>query len=223
MICKVCVNLNTSKSKLLANRSVAVAVLASAVLFGAASSAAASQGKAADSKENPQTLVIKEFEDRVNAYMALHKKMESAVPAPKTTSNPEKIDVGKDNLLIAIRGARRDAKPGDIFGSAAPLFRQWIQQDAKNRTARDVHAAKEEVPKHDPLTVNSEYPEKAPVATVPPLLLKQLPPLPQGLEYRFMGRDLILHDAKANLIVDFLNDAEPTVLRNKTNPNPVRK
>jgi len=213
--------LNKSISKLLAISSVGLILLTWTVLPGAASSASAaeSQAKPADGNANPQTLVIKEFDTRVKDYMALHKKMESAVPAPKPTGSPEKIDVGKDSLLLAIRGARRDAKPGDIFGSAAPLFRQWIKEDAKNRTTRDVHAAKEEVPKRDPVTVNSEYPEKAPVATVPPLLLKRLPPLPEGLEYRFMGRDLILYDAKANLIVDILNDADPAVLRNKTNPN----
>ena len=37
--------------------------------------------------------------------------------------------------------------------------------------------------------------------------------LPDGLEYRFMGRDLILRDTKANLIVDVLHEAVPTVGR----------
>jgi hypothetical protein len=51
------------------------------------------------------------------------------------------------------------------------------------------------------------------LATVPPLLLLRLPKLPEGLEYRFMGRDLILHDTTANIIVDFLRAAAPTVPR----------
>ena len=52
-----------------------------------------------------------------------------------------------------------------------------------------------------------------PLATVPPLILNRLQPLPDGLEYRFMGRDLILRDSKANLIVDFVHEAVPTIGR----------
>jgi hypothetical protein len=36
------------------------------------------------------------------------------------------------------------------------------------------------------------------------MLLDVLPRLPEELEYRFVGRDLILRDVKANLIVDFI-------------------
>ena len=61
--------------------------------------------------------------------------------------------------------------------------------------------------------INADYPEKAPLATVPPLILRRLPTLPDGLEYRFMRRDLILRDSKANLIVDFVHEAVPTIGR----------
>ena len=42
--------------------------------------------------------------------------------------------------------------------------------------------------------------------TFPPLLLQALPRLPDDLEYRFMGRDLIIRDGRTNLIVDYLSD-----------------
>jgi hypothetical protein len=38
---------------------------------------------------------------------------------------------------------------------------------------------------------------------MPPLLLAELPPLPEEVEYRFVGSDLILRDVQASLIVDF--------------------
>lgn len=212
-----------SVSKLLANRSGALVALISAVVLWAASSSVAAQGQTHQAQANPQTLVIKEFEARVKGYMALQKKMESAVPALSPTSKPEKIEVGKNTLAIAMQGARREAKPGDIFGSAAPLIREWIRQDAKNRTTRQVYAVMEEVPKQNPPAVNAEYPKTADVATVPPLLLMKLPPLPEGLEYRFMGRALILYDAKANLIADFMHDAVPSLLKKKADPNILRK
>jgi hypothetical protein len=56
------------------------------------------------------------------------------------------------------------------------------------------------------LAVNAPYPSAAPLSTVPPSLLLKLPPLPDALEYRFVGRNLILWDTKANLIVDILPD-----------------
>jgi hypothetical protein len=40
-------------------------------------------------------------------------------------------------------------------------------------------------------------------------VLLKLPPLPKDLEYRFLGRDLILLDIHANLIVDFIPAAIP--------------
>ena len=62
----------------------------------------------------------------------------------------------------------------------------------------------QEVPRNTRPRVNADYPDTAALATVPPLILKRLQRLPDGLEYRFMGRDLILRDTKANLIVDVL-------------------
>ena len=42
-------------------------------------------------------------------------------------------------------------------------------------------------------------------------LLRKLPDLPPELEYRIVGRHLILRDVKANLIVDVLRDVVPTI------------
>ena len=44
---------------------------------------------------------------------------------------------------------------------------------------------------------------------VPPGLLLTLPELPKGLEYRFVGRDLILLDTEPGLIVDFIPEVLP--------------
>ena len=44
---------------------------------------------------------------------------------------------------------------------------------------------------------------------MPPDVLKALPPLPESLEYRFVGDSLILLDPHAHIIVDFLPNALP--------------
>jgi hypothetical protein len=60
-----------------------------------------------------------------------------------------------------------------------------------------------------PLRINGLYPDAVPVATVPSQVLKTLPPLPEELEYRFVGNSLILLDRQARLIVDYLSGAVP--------------
>jgi hypothetical protein len=163
-------------------------------------------GAAADDV-NATGAAVKAFMDRVKEYTALQKKAENGLPKLTGDDNPSKIEANQAAVAARIKLARPGAKPGELFGDAAPMFKAIIRKDAKFRTARDSRAAMEEVPKYDPPKVNAPYPEKAPLATVPPLLLDQFPRLPEGLEYRFMGNDLILRDVKANLIADFINEA----------------
>ena len=42
--------------------------------------------------------------------------------------------------------------------------------------------------------VNGRYPDNVPVSTMPPPVLQTLPKLSEGLEYRFVGDDLIILD-----------------------------
>ena len=153
------------------------------------------------------------FSERVTPISHCRRRLRARLTAQKQTSDPEKIKAHVTELAEGIRAARADAKPGDVFAGAAEQFRASIRQDSKERSSRDKFAAMQEVPKRTPPRVNADYPETAALATVPPLILTRLPRLPDGLEYRFMGRDLILRDTKANLIVDLVPDAVPTAGR----------
>ena len=57
------------------------------------------------------------------------------------------------------------------------------------------------------LKVNAEYPEGTPLATTPPNVLQALPKLPDGLEYRFVGKNLLIRDVDANIVVDYMPQA----------------
>ena len=46
-------------------------------------------------------------------------------------------------------------------------------------------------------------------STVPPQVLLSLPKLPEELEYRFVGRHVILLDVHAHTIADFIDNAFP--------------
>jgi hypothetical protein len=59
------------------------------------------------------------------------------------------------------------------------------------------------------LTINGRYPDSIPVSTVPPQVLAVLPQLPSELEYRFIGTTLILLDARAHIIVDYMTGVLP--------------
>ena len=164
---------------------------------------------------NPKAAAIKGFLDRVNEYVGLQKKVDDGLPKLTGNDSPSKIEAHQAAMSGRIKIARASAKRGDIFGSAEPVLMAVIREDAYLRSLREARAAMEEVPKFDPPAVNTAYPEKAALATVPPLLLDALPKLPDGLEYRFMGNDLILRDTKANLIVDFINNAAPLAAKTK--------
>jgi hypothetical protein len=83
----------------------------------------------------------------------------------------------------------------------------------QNRDARA--AAKVGNPPNDPegsnprLAVNAVYPKSAPLSLMPPSVLLKLPRLPESLEYRFIGRTLILRDTVANIIVDYATEVAP--------------
>lgn len=164
----------------------------------------------AQPRVNVRAAAMQGFSARVQQYAALRHTLAKRLPRLSPGADPDTIEPRQRALADAIRAARREAKPGDVFGSAADQFRRVIQEDARKRTPRDAAAAMKEVPPQQPPHVNTEYPREAALATVPPLILLKLQRLPDGLEYRFMGRDLILRDADANLIVDFIADAVPT-------------
>jgi hypothetical protein len=146
----------------------------------------------------------------VKAYVALRDKIKASLTPPRPTHDPDELVIRQREFAREVRATRRLARQGDIFvPEVAPFLRQAIRDDFARRTPHERAAALQEVPAGLGLKVNDEYPKSVPLATVPPRLLAALPPLPDGLEYRFVGRRLILHDTLTNLVVDILEDAIP--------------
>jgi hypothetical protein len=183
-----------------------------ALLVGAFGIAAASVTAAARQEPpvNAYGAAVKAFRDRCDAYLALHQKAAGNVPPLKETSDPGKLTSREQALGEAIRQLRTDAKPGDLFGSdLSPYIRKAVQKDWKKRSAADRKAITEEVPPGTVADVNATYPSILPLATFPANMLAALPPLAEGLEYRLVGRHLIIRDVKANIIVDVLPNVLP--------------
>jgi hypothetical protein len=151
-----------------------------------------------------------EFQERVKKYLDAKKRAETIVPELEDTSDPKKITQRERALGDAVRAVRPDAKQGDLFSEQTTAeFRRVIEADFAKRTPADTTAVLEEVPARTIPHVNETYPPSLPLATVPPSLLLALPTLPDGLEYRFFGRHLIIRDVTANVIVDYIPNAIP--------------
>ncbi|HEY7291377.1 MAG TPA: hypothetical protein VH583_16185 [Vicinamibacterales bacterium] len=155
---------------------------------------------------------FKDFFDRVRAYMKIHDAADTRVPSLKETSDPKEVSGREKALANEIRVERAGAQQGDVFSpSAAKEIGTIVADDFKRRPLKEQKAILVEVPMKVPPAINTDYPTALPLATVPPTLLLELPTLPDALEYRFLGRHLILRDIKANLIVDFIPDVVPPV------------
>lgn len=153
------------------------------------------------------------FLERVDRYVALHRQLEGPLPPEIVTADTVALLAPRRALAEAIREARRDARQGDVFTPAtAQYFRRLIAEallrDRIGNVLAMVHDEEEDIVAIMP-SVNGDYPGGAPVSFMAPCILAALPPLPPELEYRFLGRDLILWDVHAGLIVDFMPRALP--------------
>jgi hypothetical protein len=164
-------------------------------------------------KEHPEkTPEYKEFLDRVQAFVSLRKSIESGLPALKPTDLPEMITAHQQALARKIREGRANAKPGDIFTeNAAKAFRRTAGEELRGPHGKGARATMRqgEPLKEIQLQVNEPYPDGVSFTTVPPSLLRKFPKLPDHLAYRIAGRDLILLDVEANLVIDKISDIIP--------------
>ena len=170
----------------------------------------------AGAKDDP---ALKPFEERLDAYVKLRKQAAEGVPPLKKNAAPADIQAHEVALAAVIRKARSGAQPGDILGpDVKPIISRVLKGTLKGVHNKDRRETiKEGNPKHERapgevepvIAVNAVYPTNAPLSTVPPSLLLRLPKLPKDLEYRFVGRTLILRDREANIIIDFLKEAVP--------------
>jgi hypothetical protein len=185
--------------------------LLSFAALAAVLSCSAESKRAETDNNNPDAPLLRDFQSRVEQYWDLHKKLQKEGPPMKETSDPAKINAAQDALTQNIREARKDARAGDIFTpEIRQLFRRLMYPELKGAEGADTkQAIKEDAPAPGSvdIKVNATYPESQPLPTVPANVLASLPRLPEGLEYRIVGRALILRDVDANLVVDFIPNA----------------
>lgn len=151
-----------------------------------------------------------DFNERLKPYLKLRGQAESKVPPLEGTKDPAKLTSRRDALANRIRATRASARQGDILGGAVAdclvaTTRRHLKADTAKRTAKEGNPVEEG--QGIKLAVNAPYRSDAPLSTMPPDLLADLPKLPKGLEYRFVGKALILYDSEARLIIDYVPNA----------------
>jgi hypothetical protein len=189
-------------------RRVLVSLVVAAVLI--TSVAAGQPAQRTDQPVNAQAAAMLDFQQRLEKYLALRTELSKKLTPLTPTASATDLVARQESLANAIRAARATARPGDLVPPlVADQIKQAILDDFKRRSAADERATFSEVPNAPRPTINRTYPMDAALPTVPPLLLLNLPRLPDNLQYRFYGRHVLLLDGDVQIIVDYIANVLP--------------
>ena len=183
----------------------------SSVAFGAPATFSSTATTASAQQDPVYEPAFRTFHDAVLEYVRLQRRIRTEVPALMVTSEPQRITDASDTLAAAIQRARRTAKKGDIINQAtASVIAERLRTALKGvDIATFVDGINDESKFRGQPRVHMRFPAAAPMATMPAALLEILPTLPDELEYRLVGRHLILRDRDAALVIDYVVDAIP--------------
>ena len=173
-------------------------ILLAGILLGQSSTAATPERIAAD------------LQGRAKQYLDFRKQV--AGSTPKSNSTPAKITSAQNDLANKIRVARAGATQGEIF---TPEITQYVRRQIASRLSgpdgKRIRASlRHAEPVNITLQINQSYPDNVPLQSTPPSLLISLPQLPTGLEYRLVGKELVIRDVDANIVVDYMANALPS-------------
>ena len=141
-----------------------------------------------------------DFIARIEEYLTLRRGLEQGLPPLTVTDNPAEILHAELALATRIRAARAGARQGDIFTREIRAdFRRVLLLETDSWTRA---AIMDENPGSFSSRINRTYPKEHSVSTVPANILAALPRLPDDIQYRFLGPHLVLHDIRANMILD---------------------
>lgn len=165
------------------------------------------QGGGTAAREEAAALAA--FEQSLQDYVAVQRRLARRTPVLQVTPDAARVKAAVTSLGQAMRRERAGARRGEVFtGPVAAVFQQRISSALRNF---DVVALKQEIDEDNEaglpkVVVNGPFPWNSGNA-IWPSMLAVLPQLPEGLEYRFVGTDLVLVDLRADLVIDILPGA----------------
>jgi hypothetical protein len=154
---------------------------------------------------------LKRFSEAVASYVAVRKKISSEIPPIRVTPKASEITAASDALARAVERARPNARQGSFFTpEIAAAMRRTLEGVLRQHDRAALLALINEEPAalRQP-SIHMRFPAGDILPTTPAVFLQALPPLPKELEYRFVGRNLILRDIDAALVLDYISPALP--------------
>jgi len=127
---------------------------------------------------------VSELTTSINRYLEVHRLLEDPMSSLTLCADPEQTARAREAHRRAIVEARVATPRGDIFTPRVATYIRRQLQMAMDQAWRAEADVKETA-------------------------LQRLPELPNELEYRFVGRDLVLLDLEIDLVVDVLPNALP--------------
>lgn len=154
---------------------------------------------------------IKRFDEAIAQYLALRQKLRTEVSGPARDSSSSQLNEASDALAASIQRARQNAAVGSICNElVAAVIKRRIADAVRTENLVAVLADIDDEGHGGPSPrLHLRLPVTEQMATMPPALLKVLPLLPKELEYRIVGRYLVLRDVDASLIIDYVPMAVP--------------
>jgi hypothetical protein len=163
----------------------------------------------------PFKTALQAYVDQTQPFRKIAAQEAEKVPGKATpdTGAEQSVRTRQNSLADALRTKLRPtAKQGDLVtaDTAAAITREI--QKAFNTAKRQLIL--DELAEQNSTPANASTPtvnQRLDAPRVPPRLMEILPPLPKQLEYDFVGRTLVLRDVDADVVVDYLPNALPTV------------
>ena len=155
---------------------------------------------------------LKEFQEEVAEYLELRRQLDKMLAPLPPKAPPERVHAYQLGLEKLLAAKRARSKEGDLFvRKVRPLLRRLIREILAGSGGRTLRAEiYDEAPGRTfRININTRYPSVLPLSTVPYRLLSALPPLPVEIQYRIVGRDLVLLDIDAQIVVDVLRNVVP--------------
>ena len=157
----------------------------------------------------PSPQATSQFQTNLQRYLSTTSGFREKL---RTSSSVSEIHHQRLQLADGIRQVRASAKQGEIFTpEVGAMFAQLLATTLNAPEGKRIRASLRHAEPVQPvqLTVDAKYPDNIPLQSTPPSLLLNLPRLPRGMEYRIVGRSLVLRDEDADTIADYLPDALP--------------
>jgi len=151
------------------------------------------------------------FAFAVSEYLEMRDQALRDIAPLEVTSDPSWLASHVDQLASTIQHVRRGLQQGVLF--SRPVAQEFRILISNRMSAPDgpqlARAILEVQPRAFTPHVNDRYPVDEPRPTMPAPVLEILPPVPPVLEYRFVGRDLLLMDRATGIVLDILPSALP--------------